>query len=79
MAAQNCRKRKLDQILSLADEVKQMKDRKFNLLQERDYLMTERVRVKTKYDLLYNHIFGVSYTIDKHNFKSIYCLKMVLI
>lgn len=58
VAAQNCRKRKLDQILSLADEVKQMKDRKFNLLQERDYLMTERVRVKTKYDLLYNHIFG---------------------
>lgn len=60
MAAQNCRKRKLDQILSLADEVKQMKDRKFNLLQEREYLMTERMRVKTKYDLLYNHIFAVS-------------------
>ncbi|XP_060876797.1 segmentation protein cap'n'collar-like isoform X1 [Metopolophium dirhodum] len=58
VAAQNCRKRKLDQILSLADEVKQMKDRKFNLLQEREYLMTERMRVKTKYDLLYNHIFG---------------------
>ncbi|XP_050523220.1 segmentation protein cap'n'collar isoform X2 [Daktulosphaira vitifoliae] len=58
VAAQNCRKRKLDQILSLADEVKQMKDRKFNLLQEREYLMTERMRVKTKYDLLYNHIFA---------------------
>lgn len=39
-----------------------MKDRKFNLLQEREYLMTERMRVKTKYDLLYNHIFAVSYT-----------------
>lgn len=63
MAAQNCRKRKLDQILSLADEVKQMKDRKFNLLQEREYLMTERMRVKTKYDLLYNHIFAVSFSI----------------
>ncbi|XP_025412815.1 segmentation protein cap'n'collar isoform X2 [Sipha flava] len=58
VAAQNCRKRKLDQILSLADEVKQMKDRKFNLLQEREYIMTERMRVKTKYDLLYNHIFA---------------------
>lgn len=63
VAAQNCRKRKLDQILSLADEVKQMKDRKFNLLQEREYLMTERMRVKTKYDLLYNQIFAVSFHI----------------
>lgn len=79
MAAQNCRKRKLDQILSLADEVKQMKDRKFNLLQEREYLMTERMRVKTKYDLLYNHIFAVSSAFDKRTYKNIYNVKMVLL
>ncbi|KAL0269433.1 UNVERIFIED_CONTAM: hypothetical protein PYX00_007168 [Menopon gallinae] len=57
VAAQNCRKRKLDQINSLADEVKQMRDRKHRLLRERDYMMAERLRVKEKFSQLYRHVF----------------------
>ncbi|KAK6638962.1 hypothetical protein RUM43_007232 [Polyplax serrata] len=57
VAAQNCRKRKLDQIISLADEVKQMRDRKLRLLRERDYMVAERLRVKEKFSQLYRHVF----------------------
>ncbi|KAJ8950359.1 hypothetical protein NQ314_007894 [Rhamnusium bicolor] len=37
VAAQNCRKRKLDQILSLADEVKEMRDRKLRLINDHEF------------------------------------------
>ncbi|XP_065200980.1 endoplasmic reticulum membrane sensor NFE2L1 [Planococcus citri] len=57
VAAQNCRKRKLDQIMSLADEVKQMKDRKTKLHSERDFLISEKQRVQSRYSQLYRHIF----------------------
>ncbi|KAL1122736.1 hypothetical protein AAG570_003063 [Ranatra chinensis] len=57
VAAQNCRKRKLDQIMSLADEVKQMKEKKQRLVQEREMLLSERLRVKNKFSQLYRHIF----------------------
>jgi len=56
VAAQNCRKRKLDQILSLADEVKEMKMRKERVLRERESAMKERARVKEKYMALYRHV-----------------------
>uniref|UniRef100_A0A8D8LVM7 Segmentation protein cap'n'collar n=1 Tax=Cacopsylla melanoneura TaxID=428564 RepID=A0A8D8LVM7_9HEMI len=58
VAAQNCRKRKLDQILSLADEVKQMKDKKRHLLQEHEYLSQETGRVKQQFSQLYKHVFS---------------------
>ncbi|XP_075223334.1 NFE2 like bZIP transcription factor cap-n-collar isoform X2 [Lycorma delicatula] len=57
VAAQNCRKRKLDQIMSLADEVKQMRERKQRLVREHDFLIAERQRVKNKLSQLYRHIF----------------------
>ncbi|XP_024083551.1 segmentation protein cap'n'collar isoform X3 [Cimex lectularius] len=57
VAAQNCRKRKLDQILSLADEVRQMKERKQRLLHERQVLLSESNRIKSKFSQLYRHIF----------------------
>ncbi|KAK7866382.1 hypothetical protein R5R35_009813 [Gryllus longicercus] len=57
VAAQNCRKRKLDQILSLADEVKEMRDRKNRLMMEREYMLAERQRVKEKFSQLYHHVF----------------------
>lgn len=59
MAAQNCRKRKLDQILSLADEVKEMRENKHRLITERDFIVSERQRVKDKYAQLYRHVFQV--------------------
>lgn len=71
VAAQNCRKRKLDQILSLADEVKEMKGRKERLLRERDIVMTERRRVKDKFAALYRHVFQVS---TKNKFSKIVSL-----
>ncbi|XP_044018765.1 segmentation protein cap'n'collar-like isoform X2 [Aphidius gifuensis] len=57
VAAQNCRKRKLDQIVTLADQVKEMRDRKTRLIRERDYMLVERQRVKDKFSQLYRHIF----------------------
>lgn len=60
VAAQNCRKRKLDQIISLADEVKEMRDRKMRLIREHDFMLLERQRVKDKFSQLYRHVFQVS-------------------
>lgn len=59
VAAQNCRKRKLDQILTLADEVKGMRDRKMLLVRDRDSMRVEIQRVKDKFSQLYRHIFQV--------------------
>lgn len=60
VAAQNCRKRKLDQILTLADEVKEMRDRKTRLIRERDFRLAEIQRAKEKFSQLYRHVFQVS-------------------
>ena len=60
VAAQNCRKRKLDQIMHLAEEVKVIHTRKTDLLNEYEYLNTERARIKQKFSLLYRHIFQVN-------------------
>ncbi|CAO1419455.1 unnamed protein product [Diamesa tonsa] len=57
VAAQNCRKRKLDQIISLADEVKDMKMRKERFLREREIVLSDRRRVKDKFAALYRHVF----------------------
>lgn len=68
VAAQNCRKRKLDQILSLADEVKEMRDRKMRLVNEHEYMVGERQRIKDKYQQLYRHVFQVRpFAINCHN------------
>lgn len=60
VAAQNCRKRKLDQILSLADEVKEVRQRKTRLMNERDSALMEQKRVMDKFTALYRHVFQVS-------------------
>lgn len=57
VAAQNCRKRKLDQILTLADEVKRARERKIRLNKEREFLLTEKSRIKDRFAQLYRHVF----------------------
>ncbi|XP_059473909.1 segmentation protein cap'n'collar isoform X2 [Neocloeon triangulifer] len=57
VAAQNCRKRKLDQIMSLADEVKIMRHRKHRLLRDKECMLSERQRLKDKFAQLYRHVF----------------------
>jgi nuclear factor erythroid 2 len=52
VAAQNCRKRKLDQIISLADEVKEMKMRKERLLADRQHAEKLRRNIKGKDKIL---------------------------
>ncbi|KAM3956086.1 uncharacterized protein ACR2FA_009976 isoform 2-T7 [Aphomia sociella] len=57
VAAQNCRKRKLDQITSLADEVRTMRDRKQRTQRDHHALNAERQRVKERFAALYRHVF----------------------
>lgn len=59
VAAQNCRKRKLDQILSLADEVEEVRKRKDRLVKEQGAALAEKKRLMEKFKILYNHIFQV--------------------
>ncbi|XP_061726983.1 segmentation protein cap'n'collar-like isoform X2 [Cydia pomonella] len=60
VAAQNCRKRKLDQITSLADEVRTVRDRKVRTQRDHHALTAERQRVKERFAALYRHVFQVS-------------------
>lgn len=60
VAAQNCRKRKLDQILSLADEVEEVRKRKERLVKEQAAALAEQNRIKKKFSDLYAHIFQVN-------------------
>uniref|UniRef100_A0A182NN60 BZIP domain-containing protein n=1 Tax=Anopheles dirus TaxID=7168 RepID=A0A182NN60_9DIPT len=57
VAAQNCRKRKLDQIVSLADEVKDMKMRKERLVRDREMVLSEHKKIRDKFSVLYRHVF----------------------
>ncbi|RVE40726.1 hypothetical protein evm_014623, partial [Chilo suppressalis] len=57
VAAQNCRKRKLDQITSLADEVRTVRDRKQRTQRDHHTLLADRQRVKERFAALYRHVF----------------------
>ncbi|VVC98885.1 unnamed protein product, partial [Leptidea sinapis] len=57
VAAQNCRKRKLDQITSLADEVRTVRDRKIRTQRDHSSLLAERQRLKEHFAALYRHVF----------------------
>lgn len=59
VAAQNCRKRKLDQILTLEDEVQTVVKRKAQLNQDHDHLDGERKRISNKFSMLHRHVFQV--------------------
>lgn len=61
VAAQNCRKRKLDQILSLADEVEEVRKRKDKLCKDQENALAEKKRIMKKFQDLYKHIFEVSF------------------
>lgn len=81
VAAQNCRKRKLDQILSLADEVEEVRKRKERLLKEQDSALAERKRIMKKFQDLYKHIFEVSfYSINIYTHRDVFlCPNLILV
>ncbi|XP_055849263.1 segmentation protein cap'n'collar-like isoform X2 [Episyrphus balteatus] len=57
VAAQNCRKRKLDTILSLESEVEEVRRRKEKLHNEKEYVAMEKKRIASKFATLHKHIF----------------------
>ncbi|XP_055923018.1 segmentation protein cap'n'collar-like isoform X2 [Eupeodes corollae] len=57
VAAQNCRKRKLDTILSLESEVEEVRRRKEKLHNEKNYVAMEKRRIANKFAALHKHIF----------------------
>ena len=60
VAAQNCRKRKLDQIMSLADEVKVVKKQKDELLADKNMYLNKKKKIQERFTQLYHHVFQVS-------------------
>lgn len=66
VAAQNCRKRKLDQIICLADEVKEVRKRKDRIYRDRELGQARNAHIKGKFTLLHKHIFQVSNCIVQH-------------
>lgn len=78
VAAQNCRKRKLDQILTLADEVKEVRRRKERLLSDREAALTEKKLIMDKFSALYRHVFQVnSFFVINLIFNKIFLLKII--
>lgn len=61
VAAQNCRKRKLDQIICLADEVKDVRERKERIYRDREIGISSNEHIKRKFSMLHKHIFLVSF------------------
>ncbi|XP_037049907.1 segmentation protein cap'n'collar isoform X4 [Bradysia coprophila] len=57
VAAQNCRKRKLDQIICLADEVKEVRKRKDRLYRDREAALSAHENIKRKFAALHKHVF----------------------
>ncbi|KAM5158076.1 nuclear factor erythroid 2-related factor 3 isoform 1-T1 [Mantella aurantiaca] len=58
VAAQNCRKRKLDVILNLEDDVNQLKAQKEKLLKERSQCSKSTSHLKQKLNDLYRNVFS---------------------
>lgn len=57
VAAQNCRKRKLDVIFSLEDEMTELQCMRDKLINERRQIDQQTRHAKDKYSNLYDHIF----------------------
>ena len=65
MAARNCRKRKIDQIKQLEDDVQKIRCRKTELIQEHDRLLLERSRWTEKVKRLHDYVLKVSSKFNK--------------
>ena len=59
IAAQNCRKRKIDQISELEEELGSVRSRKRNLLEEREKLMFDHMEWMVVLDKLKRHILEI--------------------
>jgi hypothetical protein len=57
VAAQNCRKRKMDVIVTLEDEMTQLKESREKLMAERQMIDKQTRDMKDKYSALYREIF----------------------
>ena len=59
VAARNCRKRKIDQIKQLEEDVQRIRCRKTELLQEHDQLLNERSRWSDKVKRMHDYVLKV--------------------
>ena len=59
MAARNCRKRKIDQIKQLEDDVGRIRNQKSDLIREHERLMAQRTHWTDMVKRLHDHVLKV--------------------
>ena len=64
MAARNCRKRKIDQIKQLEDDVGRIRNQKSDLIREHERLMAQRTHWTDMVKRLHDHVLKVIKTWD---------------
>ena len=64
MAARNCRKRKIDQIKQLEDDVGRIRNQKSDLIREHERLMAQRTHWTDMVKRLHDHVLKVIQTWD---------------
>ena len=67
MAARNCRKRKIDQIKQLEDDVGRIRNQKGELVREHERLMAQRSHWTDMVKRLHDHVLKVQFQFFRFN------------
>ena len=67
MAARNCRKRKIDQIKQLEDDVGRIRNQKGELVREHERLMAQRSHWTDMVKRLHDHVLKVQFKFFRFN------------
>ena len=71
MAARNCRKRKIDQIKQLEDDVGRIRNQKGDLIREHERLMAQRTHWTDMVKRLHDHVLKVHFSTNNNVLKKL--------